>query len=316
MHNLKSLFTQHWIYLAVRTGCKLGVFDAVEGGASTLIELQSKLECNPKALKELISALTHHGFLKNNAGQLSLTELSEPLCESHPKSLKYACLLWGGEHMDVWQNLEETIKTGTPVFQTLFGSSFFNYLDENEPESIEYHKAMYEYARDDYFGIEEVIDLSKSSKCADIGGANGALVHQLSKRYADVQFSIFDRQDRRNTVAQKFEFISGDFFTQIPTLGDAYLLSRVLHDWDDDHAKQILSNCFDSLPNGGVIYIIENDLNRLGDGGHLLSLNMLAVCQSFERTESEYEALLYNAGFRLEEHKNHNSLSIIKAIKP
>ena len=34
-------------------------------------------------------------------------------------------------------------------------------------------------------------------------------------------------------VADRVRIVGGDFFHDVPAGGDAYLLSRVLHNWDD-----------------------------------------------------------------------------------
>ena len=125
---LKGLFTQHWIYLALRAACRINLFDELAQKAISEEELAKTLGTDRKATHHLISALKHHGFIKENSGFLSLTELSGPLTEAHPNSVKYACLLWGGEHMDVWQYLDSTIKTGKPVFNKLYGKPFFEFL--------------------------------------------------------------------------------------------------------------------------------------------------------------------------------------------
>lgn len=312
---LKLLFTQHWLYLAVRAACRIDLFDVVDQGAFSKTQLLGMLDTNEHSTAHLIDALTIHGFLQDSDGLISLTKLSEPLTDSAPDSLKYACLLWGGEHMDVWQSLHQTILSGKPVFPEMFGKGFFEYLEDDETKSREYHKAMYEYARDDYQGIHTSIDLSDIGSCADIGGANGALVEQLIGHYPTVKFTIFDRQDHRGPNATKVNFVQGDYFKGIPELGEVYLLSRVLHDWKDELAVQILKSCFDSLSMGGGLYVIENDLSKLGDGGHLLSLNMMAVCESFERTQDQYERLMNESGFTVKTLKNHNHLLVIKAVK-
>ncbi|HWD42999.1 MAG TPA: methyltransferase [Actinomycetota bacterium] len=44
-------------------------------------------------------------------------------------------------------------------------------------------------------------------------------------------------------VAGRCELVAGDFFGDLPAGADAYLLSRVLHDWTDDDARRILAAC-------------------------------------------------------------------------
>jgi C-methyltransferase len=312
---LKGLFTQYWLYLVVRAACRLNLFEAVRDQSATEAELHEMLRTDSKATRHLIGALLHHGYLRSDNDRLELTQLSERLTEDHPQSMKYACLMWGGEHMDVWQQLDTTISSGKPVFNSQFGMPFFEFLVQNPVHSDEYHRAMFEYARDDYRSIAEKLHLASANSILDVGGANGALALEIQNHHPEKQVTIFDIEDRRHLTAKAVPFVQGDFFTLVPKMADTIVLSRVLHDWPDDKASTILRNCADSLPENGKVFVIENDLSRIGDGAHLLSLNMMAVCESFERSNAQYTELLEQSGFRVTSTSNHNHLIIIEAWK-
>jgi hypothetical protein len=84
----------------------------------------------------------------------------------------------------------------------------------------------------------------------------------------------------------------------VPADGDGYILSRVIHDWDDNAALNILHNCRSVIRLDGRLLLIEGvarppnepDPNKfldvwfIGGGG----------C---ERSEAEYRALLRRGGF-------------------
>jgi len=229
--------------------------------------------------------------------------------------VKHACLMWGEEHMDTWQHLDMSISSGQAAFPKLFGAPFFRYLDVHPERAREYHKAMFSYAQQDYAGIGEVLALGQHSSVMDVGGGNGALADALRTRYPGVSISIFDIQDHRTPSTRDVPFIQGDFFVAVPSGSDALLLSRVIHDWDDAQALQILRNCHSALPPGGALFLIENDLSLLGDGGHLLSLNMLAICGSRERSVQEYQQLLESSGFRVQGLAHHGKQAIIKTVR-
>ena len=101
-------------------------------------------------------------------------------------------------------------------------------------------------------------------------------------------------------LAERCEIVGGDFFASVPSGGDAYILSRVIHDWDDTAALKILSNCRRAMRSDGRLLLIEGvakppnepDTNKfldvwfIGGGGR-------------ERNEDEFRALLQAGGFRL-----------------
>ena len=94
----------------------------------------------------------------------------------------------------------------------------------------------------------------------------------------------------------------GDFFTEVPAGADAYLLSRVIHDWDDADAVAVLRTCRRAMPVGDALLLVEAVLpeRAVDDPAAIrMDLHMLALLRGRERTEAEYAALLDVAGFAL-----------------
>jgi SAM-dependent methyltransferase len=100
--------------------------------------------------------------------------------------------------------------------------------------------------------------------------------------------------------ATRYEIVGGDFFESVPAGADGYVLSRVIHDWNDERALKILQNCRRAIRPDGRLLLIEGvvtppnepDSNKfldvwfIGGGGQ-------------ERNEAEFRALLAQAGFEL-----------------
>jgi C-methyltransferase len=94
-------------------------------------------------------------------------------------------------------------------------------------------------------------------------------------------------------------------------------MSRVLHDWNDVACRQILKNAMKALNTNGRLVLIENLQEKIEDKASALTLNMLAICSSYERTEAEYILLLTEAGFSFGSSTRLNSLQyILTARKP
>lgn len=103
-------------------------------------------------------------------------------------------------------------------------------------------------------------------------------------------------------VSDRCEVVAGDFFTSIPTGGDAYLLRQVVHDWDDDQAARILENCRRALGGQGRVLVVERAI--VPDYHQAVSLlrldlEMLVNFGGRQRTEAEYGTLFAAAGLRL-----------------
>ena len=102
-------------------------------------------------------------------------------------------------------------------------------------------------------------------------------------------------------VADRCTFVGGDFFAAVPAGGDAYVLSQILHDWDDEHCVAILERCRQAMPDHCKLLVVELVLPE-GDEpsfGKWLDLHMLVLLGSRERTATEYDALFRAAGFEL-----------------
>ncbi|MCD4792410.1 MAG: hypothetical protein K8R54_04190 [Bacteroidales bacterium] len=312
---LKNTFTSFWEYLTLRTACQLKIFDEIQKGNNTFDKLHKASKTDYTALQTLIFSLIDINAISNKENILVLTEKGELLTENHPETMKNACILWGGEHLTAWQNLDYTIKTGEPAFENIYGMQFFEYLNTDKQILKNYHFAMAEYAEDDYKNIANLIDFSKFDTVADVGGGLGTLIKNIagkSPRLNCILFELPEVIDLSDTN-ENVQNISGNFFKKLPFSADAVILSRILHDWDDKKAKQILNNCRTALNENGKLFIAEilNDEIK----ANMLTLNMRVMCKSFERTYKQYKSLLEDAGFILEKRVKLNDLQTILIAK-
>lgn len=313
--NLKLFFTEHWKYMAVSTACKLNLFENLQK-AKTTKQLAKELSLNEEKLNLLLNALHQVDFLSKEEDCFKTNSLSEFLTESNPESLKFACLNWSSEHLTAWQNLDFSIKTGKSSFEEIYGKPFFDYLN-NFPEKLHaYQKAMYEYAKDDYKILPDLIDFSKHKSVMDVGGGYGAILENIKTKKPNVECVLFDLPkviDRVNI--SNIKKIGGSFFEKIPNQSEAIVLSRVLHDWNNEKAKLILKNCFEALPNNGTLYVIENCSDKIEIDLSLLSLNMTTMCESYERASTQYILLCENTGFQFHIETKLNELQTILIFK-
>jgi hypothetical protein len=83
--------------------------------------------------------------------------------------------------------------------------------------------------------------------------------------------------------------------------GDVYVLSQIIHGWDDERATIILRTIHAAARPGARLLITESVIEQGNepDGAKWLDLLMLLV-SGRERTEPEWRALLDGAGLRAE----------------
>jgi hypothetical protein len=96
-------------------------------------------------------------------------------------------------------------------------------------------------------------------------------------------------------------------FSHVPDGGDLYVLMRVLHDWDDARAVEVLQRCRQAAQRPGVRLLVAERVLRermtcdpRARSDALADLNMLVRTGGRERTEDEFRALLKVAGWKLQ----------------
>ena len=94
-------------------------------------------------------------------------------------------------------------------------------------------------------------------------------------------------------------FVGGEFFRDVPSGHELYLLKSVLHNWDNAAAIRILEVCRKAISPAGRLLIIERVISESVQSGEakLFDINMLVTVGGRERTEQEYRTILAQASF-------------------
>jgi hypothetical protein len=123
---------------------------------------------------------------------------------------------------------------------------------------------------------------------------------------------------REAGVSERCELRGGNFFDSVPTGGDAYLLSNIIHDWDDERSAHILANCRDAMAEGGRILLVEAVMPDDGAPAptvKLMDLNMLVLCDGRQRTEAEFDEVFQGIGLKLSRIVPGGLCSVIEAVR-
>ena len=172
----------------------------------------------------------------------------------------------------------------------------------------------------------EAYDFSRFTNVVDVGGATGNLLSAILSRHTGPRGVLFDRPHvvldaptllKAHGVEERVMIEAGDFFETVPAGGDAYVLSHVIHDWNDDLCLKILGHCRKAIKPDGRLLIVEMVLPA-GDAPHpgkVLDMVMLVFPGGQERTEAEYASLLGQAGFRVRRVlPTPSAVSIVEAV--
>lgn len=309
-----DLIFGRWRSQILYTGVKLGVFDALAGGPASAVRVASELNVDSGILYRLMRALGSLDLLQEDQQQhFSLTPMGELLRKDHPHSLRGMTVLEEGpEHYAVWKHLPELIKEGKQdAFRREFGQPLFEYAVQNPSYGSVFNEAMSSYSSMDNALVLEALetyDFSGISHLCDVGGGHGyALCHLLAK-HPHLQGTVLELPSvienkellwaDKMGVGDRCTYIPGDMFQEVPP-ADAYMVKRVIHDWNDEECRQILSTINRAAPQHGRILIMEQVVPEPNTShfSKLFDIHML-MFTGRERTLEEYAGLLEGAGWQ------------------
>ena len=281
----------------------LGVADALADGPRPVAELARETGADADTLRRLLRALASEGvFAEDGRGAFGNTPTSELLRREHPSRNRDFAHLFGGVFYDAVATMDAATQEAT--FPRAFGTDFWSWLAESPEERASFDSAM-SGGKERSAELLAQLDWRGDETVVDVGGGNGALLIELLRRRPGLRGIVFDlpETDRDEAaLGDRITFVAGSFFDHVPR-GDVYLLSAILHDWDDERATAILRTVRAAAPDDARLLVRESVIAAGNEpsGEKWLDLLMLALLAGRERTEPEWRALLEGAGFAVEQ---------------
>ncbi|WP_086667913.1 methyltransferase [Lentzea kentuckyensis] len=306
---LLRLLTGAWATQAIATAAELRLLDHL-ATVPDLTALARVTGTEPQSLARLLRYLTALGVVHTSGERHSLTDLGELLRSDLTGSMRPLALMYGGPFYRSFAELTEAIRSGEESYAKAFGAHHFAHMAGDPALSELFHGSM-AASNAMFTGVTKVIDFSGARTVVDVAGGNGELLSRvlhanpsLHGVLLDLPNALASAEPRLAELAGRVTLVPGDFTRSVPATGDIYLLSRVLHDWDDQQCRTILATCARNMPAHAELLVIERLLPEAGDVDSLAipwDIHMLCNTGGRERTESHYSALLAEAGFELVE---------------
>ncbi len=209
-----------------------------------------------------------------------------------------------------WDNLEYSVETGKSGAEKALGMPVFDWMAQRPEEVKRFSETMVGVHGEEPAAIAAAYDFSGLGTIVDVGSATGNLLSTILARHTGPRGILFDMPhvvgDARPLIesrglSDRISIATGSFFDAVPEGGDAYILSHVIHDWNEEQCLTILGNVRRAMKPGARCaaggdgaaagqYSASGQAARHDDAGGT---------GGQERTEPEYAELLAKAGLRL-----------------
>jgi hypothetical protein len=298
---------------ALTVAAELGVADLLGNGPRAVPDLADGTGTDPSALYRLLRALASIGvFFEDEQQRFSLTDMGQYLRTDHPLSLDPVARFLGADYeWKAWEELGHSVRTGQNASVHALGHDVWEHRRTRSADNAIFDAAMRTLSRAQLGPLLAAHDFGRYRHLVDIGGGTGALLTGILREHPGVRGTLFDQPHvvrgaapvlESAGVADRVTVVAGDFFTQVLAGADAYLLRKILHDWDDAHCLRILRTVRQAATSNSRLLIVEAVVGPPNEDPHskFLDLMMLVSAGGCERTEPQWQTLLAEGGFHLE----------------
>jgi O-methyltransferase domain len=295
----------------LEVAASLELADRIDDKPRQIRELAGECSADAAMLLRLCRALAAFGiFTVDPEGQIGHSENSRWLRKDSKPTLHHAVRYWMmPSTWAVWGNLEHAIRTGEPPLEAIYGMPYFDYLKTQPGEARLFDNFMQNSPDDRHAAVVEAYDFSEARLVVDVGGGNGALLAAILEANPRTRGVLLDQVSVLSsanlilgTLAERCIIHPGSFFDSLPTGGDVYTLSQILHDWNDERCRDILANCRAAMDKEGRLLVIERVLDTApGQSNPMNFLSDMTMMLLFpgarERTPAEFAQLFRDVGF-------------------
>ena len=294
--------------MAIRVAATLRLADHIAAGTQTSEALAAAVDADRDALRRLLGHLVTAGVLsRTDNGAYCLTALGEHLRDDDPEGVRPWIDLEGaiGRADLCFIQLLHTVRTGEPAFPRQFGRSFWDDLSADPGRAASFDALMGARLVADAPAVAAAYPWGALGHVVDVGGGNASLLIAILRAYDGLRGTVIDLVGPAARAEQAIASAGlghragaqvGSFFDALPAGAGGYVLSGILHDWDDEHAARILQRCADAALETGRVLVVDH----IGDAQADISdtegdLRMLCYVRGRERALGQLGGLAKSA---------------------
>jgi SAM-dependent methyltransferase len=294
--------------MAIRVAATLRLADRIAAGTRTPPALAAAVGADPDALGRLMAHLVTAGVLtRDGDGGFGLASLGESLRDDDRAGLRAWLDLEGaiGRADLCFVELLHTVRTGEPAFPRRFGRPYWDDLSADPGLAASFDALMGDRLAADAPAVAAGYAWGTLGSVVDVGGGDGTLLLAILRAHPGLRGTVVDlagpvaRAEQAIVAAglgERADVRAGSFFDPLPAGAGGYLLSGVLHDWDDEPARRILQRCADAAGQTGRVLVVDHVGGAPDTEG---DLRMLAYVNGRERDLDQLTELAASAGLHV-----------------
>ena len=308
-----------WASKTLLSAVEMEVFTELAKHPEDLDTLTGRLGLHPRSAHDFFDSLVALGFLERNDGVYSNTPSTELFLDKKKPTYIGGMLEMANQRLyGHWNKLTPALRTGQMQGEAgPNATENFAALYADPARLKSFLKAMTGVSRGANMAIAAKFPWAKYRTVVDAGPAQGDLLVQVALKNTHllgIGFDlpevgpIFEEYIEANGLSTRVQFQPGSFFTDPIPNAEVVMMGHILHDWDLEQKRMLISKAYDALPKGGALMVYEaliDDERRKNAFGLLMSLNMLVeTVGGFDYTGADCIGWMKDAGFS-EAHVEH-----------
>lgn len=334
-HEIIKIATAFWTSKVVLSAVELGVFTEVAQRPATAEELCAVLSLKGRGARDFFDVLVSVGLLERENGIYRPSPLSaaylnplDPVTDIsgyllylnsvYPSRTLLSDCLRTGERLNYNGALAQAATgraagsaPGAYMLPISAEDDTFGEAFSTADQVTGFVRSMTGYSMGAHLALTSAFDWSTVREVVDVGCSEGAFLAHMLRAHPHLRGTGFDRAEVSDRfqeyvasagMADRVRLVAGDFFTDPLPGGEVVVMGHVLHDWDLDTKRMLISKAYDALSPGGRLLVYESlidDERRVNTTGMIMSLNVsLVSAGGLGYTGAECTSWMADAGFR------------------
>jgi SAM-dependent methyltransferase len=252
----------------MRAFAQLAIADLLADGPRTAADLACSIGADEQMLRSFLGACEDIRLVSAEGSErLALTARGRQF-QTGAELAVHAKWLLGPGTSRTYEHIADAVRAGTSAADAL-GTHPYQHFAANPEEGYAFDEVMNAFTGICVPALLSTFDFSGAGRIVDIGGGKGTLLAGVLAGTPNATGVLYEaprlvelaRKELAGTVAEdvaeRIEFVEGDFLSSVPPGGDIYLLKSVICDWGDDEVERLLRNAHEAMGPGSRLLIIE-----------------------------------------------------------